>query len=93
MKITRKELLAGALALVLLATNMHQAQAASNACYVTSRDNGQYVVQTAGKAGTISVYVNGSYATTVSKLNQLWYATKDKKAVVRGYDNKGLVCG
>lgn len=93
MKVTRKELLAGALALCLLALNMQPAQAASNACYVTSRDNGQYVVQTAGKAGTISVYVDGKAVTTISKLNQLWYATKSKTAVVRGYDANGLVCG
>ena len=68
------------------------ALAASNACYVQALTNGQYVTQTSGKAGTIDVYVNGAYATTISRLNQPWYATKDKKARVRGYDANGLVC-
>ena len=33
-----------------------------------------------------------AYATTVSRKNQLWYATADKSAVVRGYDANGIVC-
>lgn len=81
------------LAIALLATYTPTAHAASrNACYVVVRSRGQYVVQTAGEAGTIDVYVNGSYVTTVSRLNALWYATADTKAVVRGYDSNGLVC-
>lgn len=63
-----------------------------NACYITSTHRGQYVVQTDGSAGTLSVYVNGEYATTVSRLNALWYATKDKAARVAAYDGSGRVC-
>jgi hypothetical protein len=76
----------------LLATYAPAQAAARNACYVAVRARGQYVVQTAGTAGTIDVYVDGSYVTTVSRLNQLWYATASKTAVVRGYDQSGLVC-
>lgn len=66
--------------------------ASANACYTTSTHRGQYVVQTAGDAGTLNVYVNGEYATTVSRLNVLWYATKDKAARVAAYDGSGRVC-
>ena len=77
----------------LLATYAPPAQAATrNACYIATRQRGQYVVQTAGTAGTIDVYVDGNYATTVSRKNQLWYATSSKTAVVRGYDANGIVC-
>ena len=76
----------------LLATYAPAQAATRNACYIAVRARGQYVVQTAGKAGTIDVYVDGSYVTTVSRLNQLWYATASKTAVVRGYDQSGLVC-
>lgn len=81
------------LTLLALSLWVCPAQAAQrNACYVTSRERGQYVVQTAGKAGTIDVYVDGNYVTTVSRINQLWYATKSQTAVVRGYDQNGIVC-
>lgn len=76
----------------LLATYTPAQAATRNACYVAVRSRGQYVVQTAGDAGTVNVYVDGNYVTTVSRLNQLWYATADKDAVVRGYDQSGLVC-
>lgn len=90
---TRKDVIGFTLALALLFLQTPAAKAAGNACYVTSRSRGQYVVQTAGTTGTISVYVDGSYVTTISRLNQLWYATSSKTAVVRGYDSNGLVCG
>ena len=80
------------LLLALLATYAPAQAATRNGCYVAVRNRGQYVVQTAGTAGTIDVYVDGSYATTISRLNQLWYATANKDAVVRGYDQSGLVC-
>lgn len=77
----------------LLATYTPTAHAAErNACYIAVRSRGQYVVQTAGEAGTINVYVDGNYVTTVSRKNALWYATADKDAVVRGYDSNGVVC-
>lgn len=77
----------------LLATYAPPARAAErNACHIATRQRGQYVVQTAGEAGSIDVYVDGSYATTVSRKNQLWYATASKTAVVRGYDANGIVC-
>jgi hypothetical protein len=94
--ITRKDLLIIACVLFLLSTytpvNAAPLKAHGNACYVAVRQRGQYVVQTAGETGTIDVYVDGSYATTISRKNQLWYATSDTKSVVRGYDNGGLVC-
>lgn len=63
-------------------------QAASKAaCYITTLKGGQYAVQTSGPTGTLNVYVNEAYVTTISKLNQAWYATKDKKARVAVYDN------
>jgi len=74
----------------LLATNV--TPATTNACYVTSTERGQYVVQTGGDAGTIDVYVNGAYVTTISRKNVLWYATKDQTARVAGYDTAGRVC-
>ena len=80
------------LLLALLATYTPVQAATRNACYVAVRSRGQYVVQTAGEAGTVNVYVDGSYATTISRLNQLWYATSSKTAVVRGYDKDGIVC-
>ena len=76
----------------LLATYAPVQAATRNACYIAVRNRGQYVVQTAGEAGTVNVYVDGSYVTTVSRLNQPWYATSSKTAVVRGYDQSGLVC-
>jgi hypothetical protein len=82
-----------ALLVALLATYAPAQAATRNACYIAVRARGQYVVQTAGTAGTIDVYVDGAYTTTVSRLNQLWYATADKDAVVRGYDKDGIVCG
>jgi hypothetical protein len=69
-----------------------KASAARNSCYVSTLSRGQYVTQTSGTVGTIDIYVNGSYVTTISRLNQAWYATRDKKARVRGYDSNGLVC-
>jgi len=90
---TRKDILAIALAATLLLIDASGTQAAErNACYIATRSRGQYVVQTAGTAGTIDVYVDGNYATTVSRKNQLWYATSSKTAVVRGYDANGIVC-
>ncbi len=85
-------LTAALLSVALLATYMPAKAAERNACYIATRQRGQYVVQTAGTAGTIDVYVDGAYATTVSRKNQLWYATSSKTAVVRGYDSSGLVC-
>lgn len=64
-----------------------QAKAAQPACYITTLKGGQYAVQTSGTAGTLNIYVNEAYATTISKLNQAWYATKDTKARVAVYDN------
>lgn len=85
---TRKDVIAAALALWLMAVNMQPAQAAASAsCYITTLKGGQYAVQTSGKSGTLNVYVNEKYATTISKLNQAWYATKDTKARVAVYDN------
>ncbi len=90
---TRKDILAIMLAATLLIIDASGAHAAErNACYIAVRNRGQYVVQTAGTAGSIDVYVDGNYATTVSRKNQLWYATSSKTAVVRGYDSSGLVC-
>ncbi len=90
---TRKDILAIALAATLLLIDASGTQAAErNACYIATRQRGQYVVQTAGTAGTIDVYVDGAYATTVSRKGQLWYATSSKTAVVRGYDANGIVC-
>lgn len=74
---------------LLLATLL---SAPANACYITSTHRGQYVVQTDGSTGTLNVYVNGEYATTVSRLNVMWYATKDKAARVAAYDSSGRVC-
>lgn len=85
-------LLAMLITTMLLATYTPAQAATRNACYVTTLKRGQYVVQTAGEVGTIDVYVDGSYVTTVSRLNALWYATADKTAIVRGYDSSGLVC-
>ena len=84
---TRKDLLGLALTALLLLLP-EQAQAASKtACYITTLKGGQYAVQTSGPTGTLNVYVNEAYVTTISKLNQAWYATKDKKARVAVYDN------
>jgi hypothetical protein len=85
-------LTAAFLVAALLATYTPARAATRNACYIAVRNRGQYVVQTAGTAGTINVYVDGNYVTTVSRKNQLWYATADKQAVVRGYDANGIVC-
>ena len=71
----------------LLATYMPAQAATAASCYITTLKGGQYAVQTSGKAGTLNVYVNETYATTISKLNQAWYATKDTKARVAVYDN------
>lgn len=88
---TRKDLLGLALAatLLLLAEQAQAApvQAKAAACYITTLKGGQYAVQTSGPTGTLNVYVNEAYVTTISKLNQAWYATKDKKARVAVYDN------
>ena len=48
----------------LLATYTPAQAATRNACYVAVRSRGQYVVQTAGDAGTVNVYVDGNYVTT-----------------------------
>lgn len=106
--ITRKDLLIIACVLFLLSTYtpVHAAPitrpvaAHGNACYVQVIDTvinnirvrGQYVVQTAGKTGTINLYSNGAYRVTINQMNTLWYVTNDLTAVVRGYDNGGLVC-
>jgi hypothetical protein len=65
---------------------------AANTCEIVQRRNGQFVRQTAGTAGEISVYVDGEYATYIPRKNRLYYATDDKDAVVRGYDADGIVC-
>lgn len=107
-RITRKDLLiiGCALFLLLTYTPAHAAPtpkpvaAHGNACYVQVIDTvinnirvkGQYVVQTDGKTGTINLYSNGVYKTTISQLNTMWYVTNDLTAVVRGYDNGGIVC-
>ncbi len=86
-------LTAALLSVALLAMYTPPAKAtARNACYIATRERGQYVVQTAGEVGTVNVYVDGNYATTVSRLNVLWYATSSKTSVVRGYDANGIVC-
>lgn len=106
--ITRKDLLIFACILFLMITYTpaHAAPipkpvaAQGNACYVQVIDTvingvrvkGQYVVQTAGKTGTINLYSNGAYKTTISQLNTMWYVTNDLTAVVRGYDSGGIVC-
>jgi len=66
--------------------------ATKNACYVQTLRGGQFVTQTAGVAGAISVYVDGVYATSTFSLSQPYYATSSKTAVVRGYDQNGMVC-
>lgn len=80
------------LALCLTLTALPVRAASRNACTVQPLRNGQFVTQTAGTSGTIAIYVNGKYATTIARLNQPWYATADKQARVRGYDQDGLVC-
>ncbi len=65
---------------------------AANTCEIVQRSNGQFVRQTAGTAGEISVYVDGEYATYIPRKNRLYYATDDTSAVVRGYDADGIVC-
>lgn len=82
----------GLLTVALSAATTLPSMAASNACYVTSTNRGQYIVQTAGDAGTISAYADGQYRTTVSRKQVRWYVTSDLNAVVRGYDSHGLVC-
>ncbi len=102
--ITRKDLLIIACVLFLLSiyTPVHAAPMAAhgNACYIQVIDTvinnirvkGQYVVQTAGETGTINLYANGAYKTTINQMDTMWYVTNDLTAVVRGYDNGGLVC-
>jgi len=106
--ITRKDLLIIACVLFLLSTYTpvnaapitSPVAAHGNACYIQVIDTvinnirvkGQYVVQTAGETGTINLYANGAYKTTINQMDTMWYVTNDLTAVVRGYDNGGLVC-
>jgi hypothetical protein len=76
----------------IAATQMPVKANAANTCEIVQRSNGQFVRQTAGTAGEISVYVDGEYATYIPRKNRLYYATDDKDAVVRGYDADGIVC-
>ena len=61
---------------------------APEGCYITTLQNGQYVVQTGGKTGTLNAYVNEKYATTIQKIGQPWYITKKKSDRVAVYNNK-----
>lgn len=76
----------------LFASYAAPAQAATTGCTVSSTSTGQWVTQNSGKAGTITIHVNGTATFTIPRLGQPYKATSDKKARVGGYDVNGKVC-
>ena len=100
-KALRKSLRVGLFCTALVAATALPAKASvaptakantNNTCEIVVRSNGQFVRQTDGTAGEISIYVDGVYATYIPRKNRLYYATSDSSAVVRGYDANGIVC-
>ena len=76
----------------LIAASVTPAQAAANGCTVSSTSTGQWVTHNSGKAGTVTIHVNGTATFTIPRLGQPYKATSDKKARVGGYDANGKVC-